>query len=197
MKYVVIRYGNNIKYPTSASRMAEIVEAMCPIEAIKNSNHNTQLIESEKNNVVITSKRTNHCNGKTVDSGEVKYDNNVVLLSFPLYSNQDPNISLNELTRICHQDAVDKGFWDSERNKGELIALMHSELSEALEDLRDNKEPLYLDENGKPCGVLSELADTVIRIMDFCGHEKYDLEKAILEKLEYNKTRPYKHNRNF
>ena len=45
-------------------------------------------------------------------------------------------MDLDELAKEIHQNAVDKGFWYEDRNEGECIALMHSELSEALEAVR-------------------------------------------------------------
>lgn len=118
-------------------------------------------------------------------------------------------MNINEIQKEIHKNAVDHGWWDEDRSFGELIALCHSELSEALEEYRKGNMPTeryYTDKNGteysmnpsgnpdmKPEGIPSELADAVIRIMDMCGRYGIDLEATILEKHEYNKTRPYKH----
>jgi len=69
------------------------------------------------------------------------------------------------------------------RNDGEMIALMHSELSEALEGVRKGLPDDHLPHRPS---VEVEMADTVIRIMDFCAGRKLDLAGAILEKLQYN-----------
>lgn len=105
------------------------------------------------------------------------------------------NIRLKELIRLSHKNAKEKGFWDRETSFGSLIALVHSEVSEALEDYRGNNDidKIYKQSNGKPCGVPVELADAVIRIFDICGGYNIDLEEAIKVKMEYNKTRDYRH----
>lgn len=102
---------------------------------------------------------------------------------------------INDLVKSAHENSVNHGFWEKDKNFGEVIALMHTELSEAYEEYRNHKnvDETYYEEDGKPCGVPSELADVVIRVFDFCGGANIDLEKIILEKMEYNKKRPYKH----
>ncbi len=101
---------------------------------------------------------------------------------------KENKLTIHEFIEICHAIAKEKGWWDAERNDGELIALMHSELSEALEAMRQHASPEAIAE---------ELADCCIRIFDYCGARKIDLEKTLLEKIEFNKTRPYRHGKKF
>lgn len=107
---------------------------------------------------------------------------------------------VNDLVREAYGNALAHGWWeDEDRSVGDCIALMHSELSEALEEYR-NGHPitgfrLEKDKHGneKPEGIVIELADVVIRIANFCGRYGLDLATALSVKMEYNKLRPYKH----
>ncbi len=110
---------------------------------------------------------------------------------------------MKELFKAIHQNAVDHGWWDEERKREEgitaesilvKIAHCHGELSEGLEQVRMGEDFYgYREDDGKPEGLVVELADTVIRIADLCEALGLDLEEAILKKHEFNKTRPYKH----
>ncbi len=97
----------------------------------------------------------------------------------------------NALAKDVNQNAVSKGWWDDERNDGEMICLMHSELSEALEGLRHGDPPD--DHIPEFRSSEAELADVVIRIMDYGAARGLRIAEAIIAKTEYNKTRPHKH----
>jgi len=108
------------------------------------------------------------------------------------------SITITDLIMESNKTAREKGWWeDGERNIGELIALIHSEVSEALEAYRikgrSGISESWRSESGKPEGFVFELADVLIRIADLCGEFDLDLNEALKYKLEYNKTRPYRH----
>ncbi|MFH5182911.1 hypothetical protein ACHHV8_09930 [Paenibacillus sp. TAB 01] len=103
--------------------------------------------------------------------------------------------AINNMVAEAATNAAEKGWDEKPVTPGEQIALMHSELSEALEDIR-NGLPVYemhYEEDGKPCGVPSELADVIIRIGHFCGKYGINLGEAINVKMAYNATRPHRH----
>lgn len=138
----------------------------------------------------------------------------------------------------CNQTAREKGWWEktcdvcngtgtegdyacpqclgikklyNDRNIGEVIMLMVTELAEAYEEIREGipLDHIYLkkgsvvvsnspwdvdlDPTLKPEGVPVELADVLIRIFDFCQEKNIPLEHALRIKMDYNKTRPYRH----
>ena len=110
--------------------------------------------------------------------------------------------SLSEWAAVVHRNAVDKGWWPAESGEStekpnipERLCLMHSEISEALEEYRigDDMKTVRYDVNGKPEGFVVELADVLIRVLDLAGHLGMDVDKVMMEKHMYNKNRPYRH----
>ena len=77
---------------------------------------------------------------------------------------------IDVIQKEIHENAVAHGWWESERSFGEICALIHSELSEALEEYRKNQPNVYWIAH-KPEGIAVELADAVIRILDYMGRE--------------------------
>lgn len=100
---------------------------------------------------------------------------------------------INELVSICYNNSLEAGWHTDlstgkliDRNKGEMLMLIVSEIAEAMEGERKNLMDDHLPLRGM---AEVELADAVIRIADYCGRFNYDLGGAIMEKLEYNKHR--------
>ena len=105
-------------------------------------------------------------------------------------------MTINDLQKEAHAIAKEKGWHDTPRSVGDLIALCHSELSEALEAYRDTGiRPLPIDTTlqDKPEGFAVELADCIIRIADMAEMFNIDLETFIGWKMAYNRTRSYRH----
>jgi NTP pyrophosphatase (non-canonical NTP hydrolase) len=123
------------------------------------------------------------------------------------------NFKLNQLSNRIYRNNKEKGFWDSQRNVGELLMLVTSELGEAMEahrkvkhadwkgfmhdlsigdkdfteSFRDNIKDTFED----------EIADSIIRLLDLCGGLKIDIDRHIEGKLTFNQTRPRLHGKSY
>ena len=100
-------------------------------------------------------------------------------------------MNLNQYAAECHK--ANACWWHDlhtgerlQRNKGELIALIHSELSECLEGVRKDLNDDHLPDRKME---EVELADALIRILDYAGGYGLDLEGAYREKMDYNAKR--------
>jgi len=104
-----------------------------------------------------------------------------------------PSEAVTILVNACHGAAVKGGWWHDlatgeplQRNKLEMIALIHSELSEAVEGIRkginDDHLPQYPMED-------VEIADTLVRCFDYIGGHKLKTADALVDKLAYNANR--------
>lgn len=134
-------------------------------------------------------------------------------------------MNITRLIKEAHDNAVEKGFYDCpicegkeslmpdngrekcscwetagidpNRNIGELLMLIVSELGEALEAHRNNNLYRY----SKPLEIINcfeyEIADVFIRLADLCGYLNIDIEKHIEAKMAYNKTRQRKHGKEY
>lgn len=100
---------------------------------------------------------------------------------------------IKSLAQKVHAQVVRCGFWEEKekRNKGELIALLHSELNECLEAIRKNNPPD--DKIPEFSGVEAELADVILRVLDMSEAFGYRIGEAMLAKVKYNETRSYKY----
>jgi hypothetical protein len=125
---------------------------------------------------------------------------------------KDKFLSLNDYVEKIHQTAKEKGWWNDPREAGTIHMLMVSEIAEATEEVRNNSpaiygkgenedgESIYSNEisgikayNLKPEGEAVELMDCVIRIMDYFGAQGWNFEEILNLKLDYNKTRSFRH----
>ncbi len=120
--------------------------------------------------------------------------------------------NLNSLSKEIHSTNINNGFYEYEKNIGEMLCLIHSEVSEALESDRKN---IYTTQPTKQLHTLNdsefkseftsivkdsfedEIADSIIRLLDLCAYKNIDIEEHIKLKIRYNSLREYKHGKKY
>ena len=117
--------------------------------------------------------------------------------------------AINTLGAEVNNHAHKNGFWDHQflsdgvhptrisnpSIDAEKLCLVHTEISEAVEALRAGDPPD--DKIPEFSGMEAELADAIIRIVEFAQEKNLRLGEAIVAKHAYNLTRPYKHGKKF
>lgn len=101
-------------------------------------------------------------------------------------------MNINDAVRECHEISKSKGWHDEERSPLDVHMLIVSELAEATEAVRKSSCDEWV-KGEKPEGEAVELVDAVIRIFDYFGAKGWDFEETLKAKMEYNRTRPYRH----
>lgn len=121
---------------------------------------------------------------------------------------------LNDLAQVIHQRNIEKGFYEKEKNIGEMLCLLHSEISEALEADRKGKYVQYSSmaaingwtndsdfiESYKDWvkGTFEEeMADIFIRLLDLCAFKKIDIVAHVTAKMRYNQFREKYHGKKY
>ncbi len=124
---------------------------------------------------------------------------------------------INKLAKEIHENSKKKGFFDEPKNIGEMLCLIHSEVSEALEadrkckyanmeafeslmffvSYRDYERFKIAFKNDIASSFEDELADIMIRVMDLAAFKGIDLEKHIELKMKYNSLQEHKHGKKY
>jgi NTP pyrophosphatase (non-canonical NTP hydrolase) len=109
--------------------------------------------------------------------------------------------ALHELATLAHETSKANGFHENPVPVSEFVANLHAEASELWEAYRENRlhEPCDKAERMDELGLASltcleeELADLVLRTLDFACSQGVDIAKAVAVKDAYNSTRGYRH----
>ncbi|MES2382626.1 MAG: hypothetical protein V4538_16375 [Bacteroidota bacterium] len=132
---------------------------------------------------------------------------------------------INELSHQIYANAKSKGFFEEEKNTGEMLCLIHSEISEALNADNENKycdlagfferlnqisfsyndgttkikeeDFIILFESRIKNTFEDEIADSLMRLMSLAAYRGINIEQHIQLKMRYNLTRPYKHGKKY
>jgi len=121
-------------------------------------------------------------------------------------------MDIKQTSKEIHENAIDKGFWSEGQNIGEKLMLIVSELGEAmaahrkdkfaftkfdLSEITDIKLFIQIFENTIKDTFEDELADAIIVLLDLAYAMGIDIEKHIILKNKYNKTREHLHSKKY
>ena len=120
---------------------------------------------------------------------------------------------MNKLAKEIHANNIEKGFFEGKKNIGEMLCLVHSEISEALEADRKGRHCEYSmnvvnglveDKDFKESFQVyvkdtfaDEMTDAIIRLLDLCAFLEIDIDQHVKAKMRYNKLRSFKHGKNY
>lgn len=115
--------------------------------------------------------------------------------------NEQLKYSLNQIRDVVHKNSVDHGFHNLDEDEGQFVTrammLLNTETSELYESHRNNTLSSHCDKSPKMLVPLTneeeEIADIIIRALDYCGRRKIDAGKAVSVKHLFNVDRPYRH----
>jgi NTP pyrophosphatase (non-canonical NTP hydrolase) len=138
---------------------------------------------------MATKRNTPESSATSVREQELKTVNHNISIQSPFVV-----LVFDQLQAGITQAMTAQGFWESD-NTGEKIALMHSELSEMLE--ADRKNITTSEHIPEFTGVEEELADLIIRALDFAGHHQLRLGEAVVAKMAFNLNRPFMHGKKY
>lgn len=99
-------------------------------------------------------------------------------------------MTLTEIGRLAHEIARAKGHYSLTPALSWSLCWIQSEISDAFEAYRDGDLAMRFDNDGKPVGLPSELADIIIQVCDLCTHLGIDLDAAVAAKMAFSETRP-------
>lgn len=133
-----------------------------------------------KNEVIVEK------NNSILDAEGLPYTTKNKLSSLEKITDSQISTWVNYLTNLCYERSKNAGWHDNPREVGTMLALIHSEVSEALEGFRKGLMDDHLPHRSM---AEVELADAVIRIFDLAGSQGFDLGGAFSEKIEYNLRR--------